>query len=84
MQNSHKQILIGTRIPYNLKTMLSKYCLSHGIKMNYFITEAIKEKLLEIAEDEQDAAIVEKRMKNPKYISQKEFNKYLAKRGIKL
>lgn len=82
--SSHQEfVLMGTRVPTNLKEKLSHYCLNHGIKMSYFVTEAIKEKLLEIAEDNQDIAIAEERLKDAEFISQKEFNKYLLKRGIK-
>ena len=78
-----ENVLIGARVPVNLKESLSKYCLSHGVKMNYFITEAIKEKLLEIAEDNEDIAVANERLKNAEFISQEEFNKSLLKKGIK-
>jgi len=39
--------MIGARIPVILKEKLSKYCLSNGIKINYFVTQAIKERLQE-------------------------------------
>ena len=83
MLNSQEQVLLGARVPAYIKERLSKYCLSHGIKMNYFISEAIKERLLEIAEDSRDIAVAQGRLKAPEFISQKEFDKYLLKRGIK-
>jgi hypothetical protein len=83
MHTYNQQTLIGTRIPVTLKEKLSKYCLSNGIKINYFVTQAIKERLQEISEDNQDIATGEERLKNPEFISQKEFNAYLSKRGIK-
>lgn len=83
MYSHQEAVLISTRVPVNLKESLSKYCLSHGVKMNYFITEAIKEKLMEIAEDNEDIAIASERLKNAEFISQEKFNKYLLKRGIK-
>lgn len=43
----NQQTLIGARIPVALKEKLSKYCLSNGIKINYFVTQAIKERLQE-------------------------------------
>jgi len=83
MHYQQGQVLIGARIPVSLKEKLSKFCLAYGIKMNYFISEAIKEKLLNIALDNQDTEIAKSRLKNADFISQGEFNKYLLKRGIK-
>jgi hypothetical protein len=45
MHRYKQQTLIGTRIPVTLKEKLSKYCLTNGIKINYFIAQAIKERL---------------------------------------
>ncbi len=83
MQNSEEQVLLGTRIPIHLKEKLSKYCLSHGVKMNYLITQAIKEKLQDIVEERLDITEANTRLQNSKFTSQKEFDKYLLKRGIK-
>jgi len=82
MFKSQEQVLLGARIPIPLKERLLKYCLSHGLKMNYFVSEAIKEKLQEIVEERQLAAIAKERLKTGKFVSQKEFDKYLSKRGI--
>lgn len=83
MHNYNEQILIGARIPVSIKEKLSKYCLDHGVKINYFVTQAIKEKLQEINEDNQDIAVAEERLKNPEFISQSDFNKHLSGRRIK-
>lgn len=83
MRNLKGAVLIGARVPSEIKETMSKYCLDHGIKMNYFVTEAIREKLLEVAEDNHDIAIAMERLNNAEFVSQKEFNKYLLKRGIK-
>ena len=77
-----EQVLLGARIPVNLKEVLSRYCTSHGVKMSYFVTQALKEKLLENVQDNHDLTVAGERLKNPDYISQTEFNKYLRKRGI--
>lgn len=74
-----ENVLISTRIPVNLKGSLSKYCVSHGLKISYFITETIKEKLLEISEDNKDIDVANERLKNIEFISQKKFNKSLDK-----
>lgn len=51
--------------------------------MNYFVAEAIKERLLEISEDNEDLRAAQDRLKEAKFISQKEMGGYLAKRGIR-
>lgn len=40
-----KKKLLGSRIPETLIGELKTYCKSHGILINHFVTEAIKEKL---------------------------------------
>lgn len=83
MRNLQRPVLIGVRVPNELKETLSQYCLSHGIKMNYFVAEAIKEKLLEVIEDNHDMAIAKRRLSDAEFVSAEEFNKYLLKRGIR-
>lgn len=82
MTGHNTQVLLGMRVPVSLKERLTRYCLSHGIKMNYFVAEAIKERLLEISEDNEDLLIAKDRLKDAKFISRTEMGKYLAKRGI--
>jgi predicted DNA-binding protein len=83
MRSDQEQVFLSARIPFELKVQLAEYCKEHGIKMNFLITTAIKEKLLQIAEDEDDIALAKERLKDGKFLSSKEFNKYLRKRGIK-
>jgi len=83
MTGQNTQVLLGTRVPLTLKERLSRYCLSHGVKMSYFVAEAIKERLLEISEDKEDLLIAQDRLKDAKFISGHEMGKYLTKRGIK-
>lgn len=83
MISQNTQVLLGARVPSSLKEKLSRYCLSHGIKMNYFVAEAIKERLLEIGEDNEDLRAAQGRLKEAKFISQKEMGGYLPKRGIR-
>jgi len=45
--------LIGTRISESVITELREYCKSHGILMNHFVSEAIKEKLRKIKRSEE-------------------------------
>lgn len=83
MADQNTQVLLGARVPLPLKERLSRYCLSHGVKMSYFVAEAIKERLLEISEEREDLLIAQDRLKEAKFISQQEIGKYLVKRGIK-
>ncbi len=83
MASQNIQVLLGARVPLPLKERLSRYCLSHGVKMSYFVAEAIKERLLEISEDKEDLLIAQERLKDAKFISPKEISRYLVKRGIR-
>ena len=83
MISQNTQVLLGARVPSSLKERLSRYCLSHGIKMNYFVSEAIKERLHEINEDKEDLITAQDRLKEAKFISQQEMGRYLTKRGIR-
>ena len=78
-----QQVFLSARIPMSLKNKLSEYCESHGIKMGYFITQAIQEMLREAAEDSQDISTVRAGLKTAEYVSQKEFDQYLSKRNIR-
>jgi hypothetical protein len=84
MSNAIKEKLIGARIPVPLKETLDKYCREHGIKMNFFVVHAIKEKLLESIEDEDDIRVVTERLKKPDFATAREFSDYLARRGTKV
>lgn len=83
MASQNTQVLLGTRVPLPLKERLSRYCLSHGIKMSFFVAEAIKEKLLEISEDKEDLLTAQERLQEAKFISPKGIDRYFVKRGIK-
>ena len=83
MISQNTQVLLGARVPSSLKEKLSRYCLFHGIKMNYFVAEAIKERLLEISEDREDLRSAQGRLKKAKFISQKEMSAYLTKRRVR-
>jgi len=79
-----KDKLIGARIPAVLKEEVGKYCITHGIKMSFFVTQAVKDKLLEVLEDEDDIKTVSERLKDSEFATAKEFDEYLTRRGIKL
>lgn len=83
MSTAPKEKLVGARIPAPLKESLDKYCKGHGVKMNFFVVEAIRDKLLETIEDEEDIKTLTERIKEPDFVTAQEFNDYLANRGIK-
>lgn len=84
MRSHEQQTQLGARIPAGLKEVLSKYCSSRGIKLNYFVTQAIREKLLEAIEDYEDLKIAKERLKDAKFVSLDEVDDYLRKRGAKI
>ncbi len=75
------KVSLGTRIPEDVINDLRKYCKSKGIVINYFVTEAIKEKLNKIKEDEDDIHTVEMRRNEPS-IDEEEWDQYLKNRGM--
>jgi len=52
---STNKILIGSRIPESVITELREYCKSHGILINHFVSEAIKEKLKKVKRNAEKA-----------------------------
>jgi len=49
--------LIGTRISESVIVELREYCKSHGILMNHFVSEAIKERLKKIKRSEEKTKV---------------------------
>ncbi|MBF0123311.1 MAG: hypothetical protein HQL21_07925 [Candidatus Omnitrophica bacterium] len=73
-------VALGARVPEDLKDGISEYCRERGIKMQFFVIEALREKFLEIQEDAEDAKMASERMRNPEFVSFEEFEKYIAAR----
>ncbi len=71
---------IGVRIPSDLKEILSNYCDRNGVKLQFFITEAIRERLIELEEDKEDNRIADERLKDPQPSTKEEFLQYIEKR----
>jgi predicted DNA-binding protein len=84
MKAISEQVLLGARVPNGLKEKLSKFCTEKGLRMNFFVAQAIEEKLQEMEQDQLDLKIVEKRKKTAEFVTHKEMESYLRKRGIKL
>jgi len=75
-----KEVLLGVKVPSDLKKNVSIYCDRNGVKIKYFVTQAIKEKLIEYIEDDMDNAEADKRLKNPKFTTEEHLKKYIQKR----
>ena len=43
-----RMVSLGARIPGDLKDKVSDYCDRKGIKMQFFVTEALREKLTDV------------------------------------
>ena len=52
-------VISGARIPELLQKQLKDFCQGHGLKIGYFVSKAIEEKLSEAKEDEKDIAFFE-------------------------
>lgn len=77
------EVLLGVKIPGQLKENVSEYCSRNGIKIKYFITEAIREKFDDILEDEYDNAVVDERLKDSEFVGNREMEAYFHKKKKK-
>ncbi len=75
------EVQIGPRVPKSLAEELRAFCKKRGMVMNHLVTEALRDKLIELKEDEEDVATVAAREKEPD-MSEKEFYARLKKRGL--
>lgn len=74
------QVLFASRIPVELKKRLTRFCAEHGVKMNFFVSRAIQERLERQAEDEADVKMIQYRQKNAQYVEQNQMEAFLKKR----
>ncbi|MBF0483461.1 MAG: hypothetical protein HQL25_02030 [Candidatus Omnitrophica bacterium] len=73
-------VALGARVPVKLKNNVMTYCDRNGIKLRFFVTQALEEKLREEQETRDDNAIVDTRLKNAQYIGTEELTKYISSR----
>ena len=73
-------VALGARIPSDLKKKVASYCDRNGIKLQFFIMEAIQSKLEELQQDTLDNAVAEERLKYPQFSTKEELSQYIAKR----
>lgn len=73
-------VSLGARIPVDLKKRVDDYCDQHGVKMRFFVVQALKEKLFEIQQMAHENDIVDERLKTAKFTSKEALAKYVAVR----
>jgi hypothetical protein len=73
-------VALGARIPSGLKNSVMAYCESHGIKLRFFVAQALAEKLLNEQETVGDNATVDARLKSAQYVGTGVLAKYAASR----
>ena len=73
--------LFAIRMPIDLIEELKKLRKLHGVIISHFATEAIREKITKMQEEEEDTAVIESR-KNESSMSETEWNKRLKHKGI--
>ncbi|MBI5806451.1 hypothetical protein HZA73_10475 [candidate division TA06 bacterium] len=83
MKTGETQVMLGVRIPAELKGKLAGYCEKSGIKLSYLVTQAIREKLEEIADDAGDLRLAVERKNEGHLVAETSFNAYLKKRRTK-
>ena len=71
---------LGARIPSDLKRRISAYCDRNGVKLQFFVADAIAEKLADIEQDELDNKIADVRLKDPRLTPKSDLDKYLKSR----
>lgn len=83
MKTTEAQVMLGVRIPADLKGKLAGYCELNGIKLSYLVTQAIREKLEEKAEDAEDLRLAVERKNQGQLVAETSFKEYLKKRRKK-
>lgn len=74
-------VLTGARVPKELWQETKSVCQKCGLKLSYFVTQALTEKLQELKEEEEITAIIKAREKEPA-ISLSELEVYFQSRGL--
>ncbi len=75
-----REILLGVKVPGDLKEQVYTYCDRNGVKIKYFVAQALKDKLQEIAEDHYDNSVVTQRLENAEFVGEEKIQEYLRKR----
>jgi hypothetical protein len=73
-------VALGARIPSGLKNSVMAYCDSHGIKLRFFVAQALAEKLLDEQETVGENVTVDARLKGAQYVGTDVLAKYVVSR----
>ena len=74
---------LGVRVTAQVKHDVTDYCFRNGIKVQFFVDQAIREKLSEVQEQQLDMAIADERMNNPRLTGDDKMRKYMTNRKAK-
>ena len=76
-------VALGARIPEDLKNEISDYCEKNGVKMQFFVTQTLREKIHEILDTIEDNKLADERLRNPRPLEFSEFEKMVLARKKK-
>ena len=71
---------VGARIPRALKKKLDQFCNAHGLKMSHLVAVALEDKLGDMEEELNDRILARERLKNPEFVSEKDYDRYIRRR----
>ncbi|OGQ04742.1 MAG: hypothetical protein A3F82_08200 [Deltaproteobacteria bacterium RIFCSPLOWO2_12_FULL_44_12] len=74
-----EKIALATQIPGDLKKELDAVCEQKGISISHFTTEALREKIEELREEEALLRMAMERMSEPGEQSYADYRRYLKK-----
>lgn len=76
-------VALGARIPEDLKEEISSYCEKNGVKMQFFVTQALREKVRDVLDTMMDNKLADARLRTPEMMEFLEFEKRLSLRKKK-
>ncbi len=74
------EVPLGARIPSALKKKLDRFCKEHGLKMSHVVTTALEDKLGELEEEVEDIALAKRRLEDPEFVPEEEYDDYIKRR----
>ena len=76
-------VALGARVPEDLKNEIADYCNKNGVKMQFFVTQALREKIHDVIDTMMDNKLADERLRNPQFVGFSEFEKMVAARKKK-
>ena len=77
-------VALGARIPEDLKNEITDYCEKNGVKMQFFVTQTLREKIHEILDTIEDNRLADERLRDPQFVDFSEFEKMVAAKKKKV